>query len=76
MDHIENPVLGVCTGVAGAIQAGEVINFLTHERTALAGKLLVFDLYDMSFDTITIPKDQDCIDCGGDGYAANQHPVY
>lgn len=58
------PVLGVSPGVGGIMQASEIINYLISNRLALAGKLLVYDLYDMTFDTISILKDEHCLDCG------------
>lgn len=63
--HATRPVLGVCPGVAGNLQAAEVLNYLASGRLALAGRLLIFDLHDMNFDNIAIPRERKCIDCGG-----------
>lgn len=62
-NNIQKPVLGACTGATGSIQASEAVSYLADGRLALAGKLLVFDLYDMSFEKILIPRDETCIDC-------------
>ena len=58
------PILGVSSGIGGMLQASEILNYLISGRLALAGKLLAYDLYDMTFDTINIPKEEVCLDCG------------
>lgn len=40
--------------VAAAMQAAEVMQLVAGKKPALAGKMLLFDLTDMSFDTITL----------------------
>ncbi len=57
------PVIGVTPGIGGMLQAAEAINYLVTGRLALAGKLLVYDLYDMTFDTVNIPREEACPDC-------------
>jgi molybdopterin/thiamine biosynthesis adenylyltransferase len=39
---------------AAALQASEAMHLLMGKKAALAGKMLLFDLTDMSFDTITL----------------------
>lgn len=58
------PILGVSSGIGGMLQASEITNYLTSGRLVLAGKLLAYDLFDMTFDTIKIPKEEACPDCG------------
>ncbi|MHB1404370.1 MAG: HesA/MoeB/ThiF family protein [Desulfitobacteriaceae bacterium] len=60
-----HPVLGVAAGIGGILQASEIINFLAFDRFALAGKLLTYDLYNMTFDTLNIPYLDECPACKG-----------
>lgn len=57
-------VLGALPGALGALAALEAIKVLTGFGGVLAGKLLVFDGQDMSFNTFTISKRPDCPVCG------------
>lgn len=47
-------VIGAVPGVAGAIQAGEIIKFLTGKGTPAVGCLITFDLLNLDFQTIDL----------------------
>jgi molybdopterin/thiamine biosynthesis adenylyltransferase len=58
-------VLGALPGALGAFTALEAIKVLTGYGDTLAGKLLVFDGQEMSFNTFSLSKRPDCPVCGG-----------
>lgn len=60
----EGGVLGVTAGLIGCIQATEAIKIVLHLESSLAGKLLLYDALGMRFQTLPIPKNQDCPICG------------
>ena len=57
-------VLGVLPGTIGTIQATEAIKLIAGIGEPLAGRLLLYDALDMSFDMIRVPKRTDCPVCG------------
>jgi adenylyltransferase/sulfurtransferase len=57
-------VVGALTGVAGALQALEVIKEITGAGETLAGRLLLYDALDASFRTVRLRKDPQCPGCG------------
>ena len=63
-------VLGVTTGIIGAMQAMETVKVLTGMGTTLKGKLMVCDFNDMSFATIDISRRADCPACQGESAPA------
>ena len=58
------PVVGASPGLAGCIQAMEVLKFLTMVGANLKGRLLVFDGEEMTFDLLTVRRRPSCPDCG------------
>jgi adenylyltransferase/sulfurtransferase len=60
----EGGVLGVLPGIAGTLQANEVIKVLAGIGTPLVGRLLLFDALDMQFRTLKLRKNPDCPVCG------------
>ena len=58
-------VLGVTTGIIGAMQAMETIKLLAGIGSTLKGKLLVCDFTDMDFTSIDISKSTRCPVCHG-----------
>ncbi|MBR1659816.1 MAG: molybdopterin-synthase adenylyltransferase MoeB [Oscillospiraceae bacterium] len=60
----EAGVIGAIAGVIGCLQAIEAIKFLTGVGRLLTGRMLTYDGKDMSFDTIDLPKNEDCAVCG------------
>ena len=58
-------VLGVTTGLIGAMQAFEAIKILAGIGTPLKSKLMICDFTDMSFTTIDIAKRTSCPACKG-----------
>ena len=60
----EGGVLGVLPGTVGTIQATEAIKLLLGIGSSLVGRLLLYNALDMSFETIKLKKNQDCLVCG------------
>jgi molybdopterin/thiamine biosynthesis adenylyltransferase len=58
------PVFSAIASTVGALAAMEVIKLIAGVGQTLAGKLLTFDLRDMSFRAITIQRRPDCAVCG------------
>jgi adenylyltransferase/sulfurtransferase len=59
------PVIGAAPGVIGTLQAMEAIKLLTGLGRPVAGRLLVFDGLEMSFEEVAIDRDPDCPQCRG-----------
>lgn len=57
-------VLGAVVGVAGSIQATEVIKYVLGAGSLLVGQLLTFDGLTMSFDSVQVVRDPKCPVCG------------
>jgi len=60
----EGGVLGVLPGVIGLIQATEAIKLIVGTGEPLIGRLLLYDALDMSFRTVRIRRNPDCVVCG------------
>jgi molybdopterin-synthase adenylyltransferase len=60
----EFPVISPIASTVGCLAAMEAIKVLTDVGEPLAGKLLTFDLRDMTFRTIAISRNPDCAVCG------------
>ncbi len=60
----EGGVLGVLPGIMGTLQATEVMKLLLGIGDPLIGRLLLFDALEMSFRTLTVPRNPDCPICG------------
>ncbi len=60
----EGGVLGVLPGTIGTIQATEALKVLLGIGKTLAGKLLLYDALEMSFETVSLMKNPDCAVCG------------
>jgi molybdopterin/thiamine biosynthesis adenylyltransferase len=58
-------VLGTVVGVIGSIEATEAIKLLV-EPEARNRRLLVMDVWDLTFDRLEVPRDPACPCCGGD----------
>jgi molybdopterin/thiamine biosynthesis adenylyltransferase len=58
-------VLGALPGSLGALTALEAIKVLTGYGKPLAGRLLIYDAEDMSFNTYEVHRRPDCSICGG-----------
>jgi molybdopterin-synthase adenylyltransferase len=59
------PVFGAVAGVIGCLGALEVIKVLTGLGKALAGRMLVCDLRDIGFRTVTLRREPTCPVCAG-----------
>ena len=57
-------VLAPLPGVIGAIQAAEAIKLLIGDQESLRGRLLLADVLDASFRTVTVRRDRSCPLCG------------
>ena len=60
----EFPVFSAVASTVGSLAAAEAIKLIAGLGEPLAGRLLVFDLRDMSFRTIPITRRSDCAVCG------------
>jgi molybdopterin/thiamine biosynthesis adenylyltransferase len=60
----EFPVLSAVSSTVGSLAAMEVIKLIAGLGEPLAGKLLTFDLRDMTFRTLAIARRADCAVCG------------
>ncbi|MFC6960980.1 SAMP-activating enzyme E1 [Halocatena marina] len=60
-------VLGVLPGTIGCIQATEAIKLALGHGESLAGRLLLYNAAEMTFDEVTIEKNPACPVCGEDG---------
>jgi adenylyltransferase/sulfurtransferase len=60
----EGGVLGVLPGLIGTIQATEAIKIILGAGETLAGRLLLFDALAMSFRTLKLKRDPNCVICG------------
>jgi molybdopterin/thiamine biosynthesis adenylyltransferase len=57
-------VLGVLPGTIGTIQATEAIKLLLGIGSSLAGRLLLYNALDMSFEYVRLKKNPNCKICG------------
>jgi sulfur-carrier protein adenylyltransferase/sulfurtransferase len=57
-------VLGVLPGIAGTLQANEVMKLVLGVGTTLAGRLLMFDALAGEFNEIRVARDPACPTCG------------
>lgn len=60
----EFPVFSAVSSMVGSLAAMEVIKLIAEIGEPLAGRLLTFDLRDMSFRSIPIGRHPDCPECG------------
>jgi adenylyltransferase/sulfurtransferase len=60
----EGGVLGILPGVIGVIQATEVVKILLGKGETLAGRLMLYDAYNMRFREMKLRKSPDCPICG------------
>lgn len=60
----EGGVLGVLPGTIGTIQATEAIKLLLGIGSSLAGRLLIYNALDMSFEYVKLKKNPKCAVCG------------
>ncbi len=56
-------MLGVLPGVIGTIQATEVVKLIIGQGEPLIGRLLLYDALEMSFTTLKLRKNPDCVIC-------------
>ena len=66
-----NGVLGPAVGIAGSIQATEVMKLICDTGRSLRGRLLVFDALNMEWREISLSRDPRCEVCG-DAKKANK----
>jgi adenylyltransferase/sulfurtransferase len=60
----EGGVLGVLCASVGSIQVTEAIKLLTGVGEPLVGRLTVYDALEMTYRTIKVRKDPNCVLCG------------
>ena len=54
-------IIPAIAGVAGTLQANEVINNITRKKNNMTGKMLLFNLLTYDFRKIKLTKNPDCI---------------
>ena len=54
-------ILPTVAGIAGTIQANEVVKSILNKKNDLVGKMIVFNTLDLNFRKIKLTKDTDCI---------------
>ena len=59
------PVVGVATGLAGVLGAGEVLKLVTRQGRLLTDGIMVFSGFQGVFEFIPSPRNFDCAACGG-----------
>lgn len=64
MSCAEGGVFGVLPGTIGTIQATETIKLILGLGSTLAGRLLLYDASDMSFQMVKLRKNPNCKVCG------------
>ena len=69
-------ILGVQPGIAGCIQALEVIKLIVGKGTPLIGRMLVFDGVNLKFREVQVRKDPDCVACGAHPTITRDLPDY
>lgn len=62
----EGGVLGVLPGTIGTLQATEALKVLLGTGDSMAGRLLLYNALDMSFDFVKLKKNPKCRVCGPD----------
>jgi molybdopterin-synthase adenylyltransferase len=60
----KTPVIGVTPAVIGAIEATEVIKYITGTGQLLTDRLLVYNGLTMKFSELQIKRNPECPDCG------------
>jgi adenylyltransferase/sulfurtransferase len=61
---IKFPVLGTTPAIIGAIQATEVIKYITGIGTLLTNRLLIYDGLNMKFTELSVVRNSNCEHCG------------
>ncbi len=61
---VKFPVLGTSPAIIGAIQATEVIKYITGIGTLLTNRLLIYDGLNMKFSELSVVRNTNCEHCG------------
>jgi sulfur-carrier protein adenylyltransferase/sulfurtransferase len=69
-------ILGVQPGIAGCIQALEVIKLIVEKGSPLIGRMLVFDGVNLKFREVQVRKDPECVACGPNPKITRDLPDY
>jgi molybdopterin-synthase adenylyltransferase len=59
----ETGIVASVTGTIGTMQATEVLRLLVHDRSALCGRMLLYDAINASWQDLMIPKKPTCSVC-------------
>ena len=54
-------VIGTLVGIAGTLQANEVINTILNNKNNLSGKMLIFNSLTSDFRKIRLSKNSTCV---------------
>ena len=57
-------ILPTVAGIAGTLQANEVVKSILDKKNELVGKMIVFNTLNLNFRTVKLSKNSNCIkDC-------------
>ena len=56
-------ILPTVAGIAGSLQANEVIKSILGKKNELVGKMIVFDTYNLNFRKVKLTKNLNCLCC-------------
>ena len=57
-------ILPTVAGIAGTLQANEVVKSILNKKNELVGKMIVFNTFNLNFRKIKLTKNSNCIrDC-------------
>ena len=56
-------ILPTVAGIAGTIQANEVVKSILNKKNELVGKMIVFNTLNLSFRKIKLTKNNNCAAC-------------
>ena len=57
-------ILPTVAGIAGTLQANEVVKTILHKKNELVGKMIVFNTLNLNFRKIELTRNTNCIlDC-------------
>ncbi len=57
-------VIGVTPGIIGIVQAAEALKYILGKGDLLIGRLLFFDLFEMTISEFKVMKNPNCLSCG------------
>ena len=56
-------ILPTVAGIAGTLQANEVIKSILNKKNELVGKMVIFNALNLNFKKVKLSKNSNCISC-------------